>query len=591
MAAESGPPADAAGHELTGRHLDAAAAYAARCAATPQGAALLASSANGAALHDFLSNGAETAAWRPHVLATLLRTAAEWARDSRRHRLSPELLEWLTSTDAALGQDDEQVPLVVAFHRLPVRLQIVLWHVAVEQDGPQTVARHLGADLTSVQAWTPGVENRFRNAFVGVLEEHAAPACRPFTRILVSASESEPRRAVAASVATGLDQHLTECLDCSRALRDLSRLRDGNCGTALAEALIPWGGVHYHSDRFTAGARTPRALRPVHDPRHDRPPQQGLFVTERLRTLRHNPGALGAMAACAVLAVVAAWPAVPGPGPETRGERVAAPSWVNGRGILPADDPDASPSQSSPEKEGDEAPGSKSPATKEPPAPKPSPSRPSALPLAVPGAELRWDFSTPQRQVKGTPSGRLLGDARHSRQRGGSVEFTADGYAQSDRAVISTERSFTVSAWVRLTSTSGFRTVAGQDGRNVSGFFLQYSADDDRWRLAMGHSDSAGGDECDALSLAPPKLGQWQHLTAVIDAGEDELLLYVDGALQERQEHSPVWSADGRFSVGRGQWEGGPSDLFQGGIDDVRVYDRALPASEVGKLAKARPNA
>src|SRR5205823_5815864 len=47
-------------------------------------------------------------------------------------------------------------------------------------------------------------------------------------------------------------------------------------------------------------------------------------------------------------------------------------------------------------------------------------------------------------------------------------------------AVLRTDQSFTVSAWVRLTSVAGFATVVRQDGTQASGFFLQYSAADNR---------------------------------------------------------------------------------------------------------------
>ncbi|WP_432042421.1 LamG domain-containing protein [Streptomyces cadmiisoli] len=595
-AAGSGPEADAAGRELTGRHLDAALAYAARCTATPQGAALLASTANRTAVRDFLGNGSETA-WRPHVLAAVLRTAAEWSRDNRQERLSAELLEWLTGPDATLGQEDEQSLLLMAFHQLPVRLRVGLWHTAVEQDGPETVARHLGAEPIVVQGWTPAVEEKFRNTFIAVLDEYAAPACRPFTRILVTASEANHRRAAVTSVSSGLDEHLAECFDCSDALRDLSQLRERNFGPLVAETLIPWGGFRYFSDRSAQASRA-RTLRqpapgPVPEPGHGTRPSRGVLLTGRLRTVRNNPVALGALSAGAALIVLGAWLAVPGT--EETGEQVAARPQFSDRRYSGTDGPAASTPGPSPETKRDKTPIRKDPPREKPPGPKPSP-RPSQSPppvrtLAVPGADLRWDFDDGRGRVGGTPGGRFVGDARSSGQREGSMEFGGTGYVQSDGPVIDTARNFTVSAWVRLTSKSTFQTVAGQDGTNVSGFFLQYSADDDRWRLAMGHADSVDEDECDALSLAPPAVGRWQLLTAVFDADDDELLLYVDGSLQEMDEHSPAWSAGGPFSVGRGKWEGAPSDRFRGGIDDVRVYDRALAAWEVAALAKARPNA
>ncbi|MEU6631935.1 LamG domain-containing protein [Streptomyces parvus] len=113
--------------------------------------------------------------------------------------------------------------------------------------------------------------------------------------------------------------------------------------------------------------------------------------------------------------------------------------------------------------------------------------------------------------------------------RDGSVWFDGGSFVKTSQAVLDTSRSFTLSAWVRPTSADGFLTVAGQDGNNVSGFLLQYTPDDDRWRLAMSHQDSAEADEDEVLSAGRPATGTWQHLTGVFDAENRRIRLYVDG--------------------------------------------------------------
>ncbi len=122
-------------------------------------------------------------------------------------------------------------------YRLPLRLQVTLWHLAVEQDVAGTVTRLLGAETDTVASWTVAVEERFRTAFIEVISEPTTAACRPFTRLLVNAAEAPHRHAAAASAVTGsLDAHLAACSACSRALRDLPHLRDQSCGVLLAES-------------------------------------------------------------------------------------------------------------------------------------------------------------------------------------------------------------------------------------------------------------------------------------------------------------------------------------------------------------------
>lgn len=583
-AVRTGWEADAATSELTERHLDAVLAYAARCTATPQAAAFLASAACEAAVREFLSHGNETA-WRPHVLGAVLRTAVEWSLDERRDRLGAELLAWLSGTASPV--EDEPSLLVAAFYRLPVRLQVALWHNVVERDEPEAVARHLGAPRGAALTWTATAESKLRTAFTEVLGETAGPACGPYTRLLLTAAQAQHDRAAAASATGGLDAHLASCSSCSRALRDLRRMRDHPCGEQLAEALLLWDGTGYHQGRASLdGAhradRRPQgpAVRPRE--RAAGPPP----ATGRLPRSRNGRYLLGACA-LVVLTALTAWMAVPEGGTDEDPRVVSLPTVMPPDVPVPSAEPSASRSGEHGEK--DEARKNERPRD-EPDKPPPSPSpSPRVGPLSVPGAALRWDFAGAGPQP-GTPEGRSVKGVRHSGQRAGSAEFDGTGYVESRGAVADTTGDFTVSAWARLTSTEDFQTVAAQDGENVSGFFLQYGKDDNRWRLAVGHSDSAEDDECDALSLAPPKVGRWQHLTAVFDADDDEIRLYVDGVLQETDEHTPAWSARGSFTVGRGLWEGEPSDLFDGGIDDVRVYDRALGASDVAALAGARPN-
>ncbi|MFC8093505.1 LamG-like jellyroll fold domain-containing protein [Streptomyces sp. NPDC057301] len=583
-AVRTGWEADAAMSELTERHLDAVLAYAARCTATPQAATFLASAACEAAVREFLSHGNETA-WRPHVLGAVLRTAVEWSLDERRDRLGGELLVWLS--DTASPVEDEPSLLVTGFYRLPVRIQVALWHNVVERDEPAAVARHLGVARGAVLPWTATAERRLQTAFTEVLGETAGPACGPYTRLLLTAAQAQHDRAAAASAAGGLDEHLASCPSCSRALRDVRRMRDHSCGEQLAEALLLWDGTRYHQGR-TSRDGAPRAERRPEGPAVRARERTGLpRATGRLPRPRNGRYLLGA-SALVVLTALTAWMAVPEGGTDEDPRVISLPTVVSPPDV-PV--PSAAPSASRPGDRGekDAAPSGERPRD-EPDKPPPSPSSsPRVGPLSVPGAALRWDFADPGPQP-GTPEGRSVKGVRHSGQRAGSAEFDGTGYVESRGAVADTKGDFTVSAWARLTSTTDFQTVAGQDGENISGFFLQYGKDDNRWRLAVGHSDSAADDECDALSLAPPKVGQWQHLTAVFDADDDEIRLYVDGVHQQTDEHTPAWSARGSFTVGRGLWEGKPSDVFHGGIDDVRVYDRALGASDVAGLAKARPN-
>ncbi|MEU6083798.1 LamG-like jellyroll fold domain-containing protein [Streptomyces sp. NPDC047108] len=237
----------------------------------------------------------------------------------------------------------------------------------------------------------------------------------------------------------------------------------------------------------------------------------------------------------------------------------------------------------------------KKPKPKPTPTKKPSPthSSPGRTPAApaVPGASVHWDFdeigggTTADDSGNGN-SGILVGAPRRSSARGGSLTFNGrDQYVEGRTKAVSTDRSFTVAAWVKLDSKGEFFTAVGQDGEDVSRFFLQYDASIDRWRLALEDIDSSDADEDEAVSETSPSVGSWVHLTGIYDAPDNELRLYVNGRLEDTSRHTKNWSANGAFTVGRGKWEGRPSDTFHGSIDDVRAFPRAIAAAEAAKLA------
>ncbi|MER6462057.1 LamG domain-containing protein [Streptomyces sp. NPDC001288] len=603
-----GEGTEAAAAELAGRHLTAVLAYAGECTVTDEAAALLTTAAMDMALLTRPVGGADTA-WRPHVLAAVLRVAAEWLRDERRRWLDAELAAHLPHLVLFPEPDDPQPPAVTAFNRMPVRFQAGLWHLVVENEneneGAEAVALHLGADAAVVRTWMPTVEDRFRSALIEVYEECAAPACRPFSRILVTASETDPTRALATRASSGLDEHLATCADCARTLDDLTRLNGPERGASLAEALLPWGGRRYFESRSADGADVRAGHLPAPAPGGAPVRGRGGRVSRCLRSARKQRAVLIPLGVCTAITVVVACMGAP---QFVEAGRPFRPTAHDDVGLLTRDAsalPSPHPAghhkmhddtQGRKKVKGTEETrrtGKKSDAKHSDPPVDPSPEAtdPSPAAPAVAGAALRWDFSTDEKREPGPYPPYYIGDAEHSPDRGGSLTCDGSGYLQTDRAVVDMQGSFTVSVWVRPTSRSGFQTVAAQDGHDVSGFFLQYSDTADRWRLALGHEDSTDADESQVLSVAAPALNQWQHLTAVVDADAQQIRLYVNGILQGTARDAHTWSSVGAFTLGRGLWDGEASDAWHGGIDDVRVYLRALGPSEVGALAKAAPNA
>ncbi|MBD3258356.1 hypothetical protein GF377_07970, partial [candidate division GN15 bacterium] len=81
---------------------------------------------------------------------------------------------------------------------------------------------------------------------------------------------------------------------------------------------------------------------------------------------------------------------------------------------------------------------------------------------------------------------------------------------------------------------------------------------------------------------------QWYHLAMVYDGSVpsgQRVLIYVNGALEETRYEQSSAIGNKNAPVVLGQLNGNSSGFFEGLIDDVRIYRRALNADEISQLA------
>nr|WP_093821987.1 LamG-like jellyroll fold domain-containing protein [Streptomyces sp. PpalLS-921] len=160
--------------------------------------------------------------------------------------------------------------------------------------------------------------------------------------------------------------------------------------------------------------------------------------------------------------------------------------------------------------------------------------------------------------------------------RGSALRFDGEGqYAQTDGPVLDTTGDYTVSAWASLDALPGnYATVVSQDGRRQENpFYLQYGQGAFAFSTPGAHR---------ARLEMKPELGRWYHLVGVRSG--DEIALYVDGELAATEAAGPADVSTGALAVGRAKWSGGNTDFWNGAVDQVRVYDKALTGKEVTAL-------
>ncbi|MFG3715046.1 LamG-like jellyroll fold domain-containing protein [Micromonospora sp. NPDC047730] len=162
------------------------------------------------------------------------------------------------------------------------------------------------------------------------------------------------------------------------------------------------------------------------------------------------------------------------------------------------------------------------------------------------------------------------------------------GYAETSGTVVDTSASYAVATWVKLDHTNTFATAVSQDGTVVSGFYLQYVQDNNRWSFSLTNADAVQGG-VRALSAAAPTTGEWTHLVGVYDSVARKARLYVNGVLNDEKPFTVTWNATGPMGIGRARHNGAKVDFFPGAIDDVRVFDRIVTANEVDDLFRQHP--
>ena len=176
-----------------------------------------------------------------------------------------------------------------------------------------------------------------------------------------------------------------------------------------------------------------------------------------------------------------------------------------------------------------------------------------------------------------------------------SAQFAGTGSQQiaTNGPVLNTTGSFTVSAWVNLSSLPTHNaTVVAQSGNVNSAFMLQYNyahIGKPLWSVDDTSADAASPSFPAAYSTAAPTVNTWTHLVDVYNVTTGTIQLYVNGALAGSGTNTAPWSANGPLTIGSDKYASAQDDQFPGSVANVQAYPEALTAAQVSSLyAKGR---
>ena len=213
------------------------------------------------------------------------------------------------------------------------------------------------------------------------------------------------------------------------------------------------------------------------------------------------------------------------------------------------------------------------------------------LPITDPNLMGWWKFDA----GSGTTAVDWSGHDRHGTLRGdpqwvtgyegGALQFDgSDDYVNIDGWTgILGSHPITVSAWINTTNTVSARdsnAIVGW-GRNTPGQKFAFGINDARLR-----TEHHGGNRQGNTNVAD---GQWQHVAVTVKEHSTisypEVMLFLDGqddTIPGADPDTYKITAGGDVSIGRRPASN--DRYFDGIIDDVRIYDKALTQEEIGQI-------
>jgi len=164
----------------------------------------------------------------------------------------------------------------------------------------------------------------------------------------------------------------------------------------------------------------------------------------------------------------------------------------------------------------------------------------------------------------------------------GALEFDGtDDFVDVPDGFADFTGGFTVALWAYPTAAKSWaRFIDFGNGAGNDNIILMRDGGTDDLTFEAFSGGSSGGQVIVAGAIA---LNEWQHFAATIDASGG-VVIYKNGA-QVGIGTTAVPNNVTRTSnyIGESNW-GGADEFYQGRMDDVRIYDLALSATEIGLL-------
>jgi hypothetical protein len=162
--------------------------------------------------------------------------------------------------------------------------------------------------------------------------------------------------------------------------------------------------------------------------------------------------------------------------------------------------------------------------------------------------------------------------------------FSGTQAEETTATLIDTSQSYSATARVQMSNLVGFQAAVTVNGINQAAFALDFTPQSNL-SYTTYPADAAGG--CTRIgSTMKPVLGQWYAVAATFNGTSRKMSFYVNGVLQGTATAPSVFKGVGGTELGSMRAAGvGHYQWWNGGIDEVNLYQRELTPAEVATLA------
>ena len=174
-------------------------------------------------------------------------------------------------------------------------------------------------------------------------------------------------------------------------------------------------------------------------------------------------------------------------------------------------------------------------------------------------------------------------------QSGKAYQFTASGnqyISRADNPSLSMgDIDFTISAWVYMDSVPGASSIILGKFEAALGqreYLLAYVTSPSGFRFVVSN-DGTASPYVDATNFGAPSTATWYHIIAWHDAAANTINIKVNNGTTNSTAHTTgVFNSTAAFQIGA--YSNPVSNFWNGRIDDVRIYKRALSSAQIQQL-------